>query len=100
MIVSLNFIDLTYCHFFNLTISYYIKINLLFSSSFSSPVDRKDDRRGGRGGDRQDRGRGRSGGPGTSGTKGSSRRAPPERRIFVSNIPFEMKWQEIKDMFR
>merc|ERR1712223_411946 len=66
-----------------------------------SPVDRKDDRRGGRGGDRQDRGRGRSGGPGTSGqTKGSSRRAPPERRIFVSNIPFEMKWQEIKDMFR
>ena len=73
----------------------------IFCSPCSSPVDRKDDRRGGRGGDRQDRGRGRSGGPGTSGqTKGSSRRAPPERRIFVSNIPFEMKWQEIKDMFR
>ena len=31
---------------------------------------------------------------------GSSRRAPQERRIFVSNVPFEMKWQEVKDMFR
>ncbi len=29
-----------------------------------------------------------------------SKRAPPERRIFVSNIPYEMKWQEVKDMFR
>merc|ERR1712038_1862595 len=35
----------------------------------------------------------RGGGP-------TSRRAPPERRIFVSNIPFEMKWQEVKDLFR
>jgi len=31
---------------------------------------------------------------------GGSRRCPPERRIFVSNIPFEMKWQEVKDLFR
>jgi RNA recognition motif-containing protein len=23
-----------------------------------------------------------------------------DRRVFVSNIPFEMKWQEVKDMFR
>ena len=28
------------------------------------------------------------------------RRAPVERRIFVSNISYEMKWQEIKDLFR
>ena len=28
------------------------------------------------------------------------RRAPPERRVFISNIPFDMKWQEVKDMFR
>ena len=68
----------------------------------SSPMERKEDRRGGgRSGERQDRSRGRNGGAGTSGQgKGGNRRAPPERRIFVSNIPFEMKWQEIKDMFR
>ena len=30
----------------------------------------------------------------------TSRRAPEERRIFVSNIPYEMEWQEVKDLFR
>jgi len=55
-----------------------------------SPVnDRKE------GGGRRDRNR-RSG----FGQAGKGRRAPPERRIFISNIPFEMKWQEVKDMFR
>ena len=50
------------------------------------------DRRGGGGG---------GGGGGVSrGGAGKGRRAPPERRIFVSNIPFEMKWQEVKDLFR
>merc|ERR1719179_80431 len=29
-----------------------------------------------------------------------TKRGPPERRIFVSNLPFEMKWQEGKDLFR
>jgi len=43
-------------------------------------------------------GRGKSGGGG--GNSSNTRRAPPERRIFVSNIPFEMKWQEVKDLFR
>eukprot|EP00096_Caligus_rogercresseyi_P012265 TRINITY_DN507_c0_g1_i1.p1 TRINITY_DN507_c0_g1~~TRINITY_DN507_c0_g1_i1.p1 ORF type:complete len:532 (+),score=150.78 TRINITY_DN507_c0_g1_i1:98-1597(+) len=53
--------------------------------------DRRRDRRVG--------GRGGGGGEG-SGGKPTLRRAPPERRVFVSNFPFEMKWQEIKDMFR
>jgi RNA recognition motif-containing protein len=60
--------------------------------------DRKDDRR------RDSSGARRSGGPGgfVNRPKGGNnpRRAPPERRIFVSNIPFEMKWQEVKDLFR
>lgn len=29
-----------------------------------------------------------------------TRRGPPERRVFISNLPFEMKWQEVKDLFR
>ena len=29
-----------------------------------------------------------------------TRKGPPERRVFVSNLPFEMKWQEVKDLFR
>ncbi len=41
------------------------------------------------------RGERRSGQP-----RSDSKRAPPERRVFVSNIPYEMKWQEVKDMFR
>jgi len=59
-----------------------------------SPIDRKD---GGGGGGRRGGDRGRRSGFGSA---GKGRRAPPERRIFVSNIPFEMKWQEVKDMFR
>lgn len=37
---------------------------------------------------------------GGAGDKSGARRAPPERRVFVSNIPFDMKWQELKDLFR
>ena len=29
-----------------------------------------------------------------------TRRGPPDGRIFVSNLPFEMKWQEVKDLFK
>ena len=29
-----------------------------------------------------------------------TKRGPPEKRVFVSNLPFEMKWQEVKDLFR
>ena len=54
------------------------------SRSRSRSPHRRDDRRGG---DR--RGRGRGGGGGSEG-----------RRVFVSNIPYELKWQDIKDVFR
>lgn len=36
----------------------------------------------------------------SGGVAGKGRRAPADRRVFVSNIPFEMRWQEVKDMFR
>ncbi|XP_040580341.1 myelin expression factor 2 isoform X1 [Lepeophtheirus salmonis] len=50
---------------------------------------------------RDDRKRDRRSGRGDGGGSGKPlRRAPPERRVFISNFPFEMKWQEIKDMFR
>ena len=29
-----------------------------------------------------------------------TKKGPPEKRVFVSNLPFEMKWQEGKDLFR
>ncbi|XP_042875179.1 myelin expression factor 2-like [Penaeus japonicus] len=32
--------------------------------------------------------------------RGGGRRAPVERRIYVSNIPYEYKWQDLKDLFR
>ena len=35
-----------------------------------------------------------------AGAGGKTKRGPPDRRIFVSNLPFEMKWQEVKDLFR
>ena len=31
---------------------------------------------------------------------GGGRRAGPDKRIFVSNLPFEIKWQDVKDLFR
>ena len=34
------------------------------------------------------------------GAERKTKKGPPERRIFVSNLPFEMKWQEVKDLFR
>ena len=45
-----------------------------------------------------DRDRKRRVGPGGigGGNKSGGRRAPPECRVFVSNIPFDMKWQELK----
>ena len=33
-------------------------------------------------------------------TKMIIRTGPPDGRIFVSNLPFEMKWQEVKDLFK
>ncbi|KAK7083126.1 hypothetical protein SK128_018924 [Halocaridina rubra] len=33
-------------------------------------------------------------------TTGGGRRAPAERRVYVSNIPYEYKWQDLKDLFR
>lgn len=29
-----------------------------------------------------------------------SRRGPTEKRVYVSNVPYETKWQEIKDLFK
>jgi len=37
---------------------------------------------------------------GGGGSERKTKKGPPERRIFVSNLPFEMKWQEVKDLFR
>jgi len=31
---------------------------------------------------------------------GKTRKGPADKRIFVSNLPYEMKWQEVKDLFR
>lgn len=30
----------------------------------------------------------------------SSTRLPPYNRVFVQNIPYEQKWQNLKDLFR
>ena len=29
-----------------------------------------------------------------------SRMAPKEKRIFVANIPYELKWQDVKALFQ
>ena len=34
------------------------------------------------------------------GSGGKTRKGPADKRIFVSNLPYEMKWQEVKDLFR
>ena len=34
------------------------------------------------------------------GSAGKTRKGPADKRIFVSNLPYEMKWQEVKDLFR
>ena len=68
----------------------------------SESRDRSPDRR-----DRRDHSSGprKSGGPSRFSGGGGAKpphdhwRAPPERRVFISNIPFEMKWQEVKDLF-
>ena len=28
------------------------------------------------------------------------KKGPVERRIFINNLPYESKWQEVKDLFR
>lgn len=30
----------------------------------------------------------------------TARKAAPDRRVFVSNIPYEFRWQDLKDLFR
>jgi RNA recognition motif-containing protein len=40
------------------------------------------------------------GGPGARVDQGKMRKGPADKRIFVSNLPYEMKWQEVKDLFR
>jgi len=42
----------------------------------------------------------RSGGGGGGDGGRKTRKGPAEKRIFVSNLPYEMKWQEVKDLFR
>ena len=42
----------------------------------------------------------RSGGGSMGGSGGKTRKGPADKRIFVSNLPYEMKWQEVKDLFR
>ncbi|XP_078697944.1 myelin expression factor 2-like isoform X7 [Branchiostoma floridae x Branchiostoma belcheri] len=71
-----------------------------------SSGDRDNRSRGGR--DRRDRDRdrryqpygreGRGGGGGGRGSRGHGQ--DPERTVYISNIPYEMKWQDIKDLFR
>ncbi|XP_035666225.1 myelin expression factor 2-like isoform X2 [Branchiostoma floridae] len=72
-----------------------------------SSGDRDNRSRGGR--DRRDRDRdrryqpyGREGrGGGGGGGRGSRAHGQdPERTVYISNIPYEMKWQDIKDLFR
>ena len=42
----------------------------------------------------------RSGGGGGGYGNKSSKKGPPDRRVFINNLPFEAKWQDIKDLFR
>lgn len=30
----------------------------------------------------------------------TARKGAPDRRVFVSNIPYEFRWQDLKDLFR
>jgi len=69
----------------------------MVSESRERSPDRRDRRDSS--GPRKSGGPSRFGGGGAKPT-GGARRAPPERRVFISNIPFEMKWQEVKDLFR
>ena len=48
---------------------------------------------------RRDR-RSGGGGPGARPDLGKMRKGPADKRIFISNLPYEMKWQEVKDLFR
>ncbi|XP_046400233.1 myelin expression factor 2-like isoform X2 [Ischnura elegans] len=74
-----------------------------------SPVktDRPEDDRTERGrerdrqrrGERQSRFQPRSSSGGRDRDRGG-RRAPADRRIYISNIPYEFRWQELKDLFR
>ncbi|CAG0904201.1 unnamed protein product, partial [Cyprideis torosa] len=60
-----------------------------------SPI--RDERKGGSGGNKRGPpGSGRSGGGG--GGRGAG--DPHPRRVFVSNIPYDVKWQDLKDAFK
>ncbi|CAL4076524.1 unnamed protein product [Meganyctiphanes norvegica] len=61
--------------------------------------DRDSDRDRDRRRDRTDRRRNERSRSSVSKSSGG-RRAPAERRIYVSNIPYEYKWQDLKDLFR
>ncbi|XP_046402597.1 myelin expression factor 2-like [Ischnura elegans] len=50
-------------------------------------------------GERQSRFQPRSSSGGRDRDRGG-RRAPADRRIYISNIPYEFRWQELKDLFR
>lgn len=40
----------------------------------------------------------RSGGGASNGQR--LRRGPADKRVFLNNLPFEAKWQDVKDLFR
>ncbi|XP_042204170.1 heterogeneous nuclear ribonucleoprotein M-like isoform X2 [Homarus americanus] len=68
-----------------------------------SPVDddsRDMDGENDRGGDRGDRNRRMDRGRRTERSRGGSKRGSADTRIYVSNIPYEYKWQDLKDLFR
>ncbi|XP_046664465.1 myelin expression factor 2 isoform X2 [Homalodisca vitripennis] len=65
------------------------------------------DRERSRRGDRPSRFSGGPGGGGGGGgfrdrspIRGDRRRGPSDRRVYVSNIAYEFRWQELKDLFR
>lgn len=65
--------------------------------------DRRDSVGGGYGGSRDNRSGdfgGRGGGSGGGGGGGREPPAAPGCRVFVRNLPFSLKWQELKDKFR
>lgn len=51
-------------------------------------------------GDRDQYSKSRDGGSRPSKVSRSSKTGINARRVFVSNLPYEMKWQEVKDLFR
>merc|ERR1719312_1230506 len=50
--------------------------------------------------ERSPRRRDRRSGGGSTGNSGKLRSGPPEKRVFINNLPFEAKWQDVKDLFK